>query len=61
MIKPRIGARAKATTPEKIEYGTIIEVSPSGKRYQVKWDQKDEYGDDTSTHELHPASCVRPV
>jgi len=62
MQKPRVGGRAKATVPgEKIEYGTIIEVSPSGRRYQVEWDQPDECGQTISMHELSPASYVRPV
>lgn len=63
MQKPVVGGRAKYTGQAgcRIEYGTIIEVSPNGKRYQVKWDVPDEYDNDTTTHDWSPESGVRPV
>lgn len=63
MKKPRVGGRAEYTGQAgcRIEHGTIVEVSPDGKIYQVRWDNPDEYDNDITEHEWDPASGVRPV
>lgn len=38
--------------------GTVINLSPSKTRVEVKWDEPGEYGEDEGTYELGGASCV---
>jgi hypothetical protein len=60
--KPKIGGRVYWQSEDGAkEFGTILEVSPSGTRVEVQWDQAPEYHEagDTFTYDLGPASGVR--
>lgn len=58
--KPKVGDRVFWQSEDgPKEMGTIIEVSPSGTRIEVKWDVADEFGQDVTQHDFHPASGVK--
>lgn len=53
MTKLKIGARVRWEPTGDL--GTIIQVSPSKTRVQVKWDQPDpDTGDDETQHNIAP-------
>lgn len=62
--KPQVGDRVFWQSDDRPrEFGTILEVSPSGNRVQVRWDQPPEFHDqqDVFTYNLAPSSGVQLV
>lgn len=62
--KPKIGDRVFwQSEGGPREFGTILEVSASGNRVQVKWDKPPEFYDeqDVFTYDLAPSSGVQLV
>lgn len=58
MRKPKIGDRATWTSldPDVPQTrGRVVEVSPSGKKVEVEWEDGETYSYDVTD----PASCVR--
>lgn len=60
-VKPKAGDRVQYVYADPYEFGTILEVSPSGDHIQVKWDKPDEYDQDVMTHTLRSGSGVKLV
>lgn len=62
--KAKIGDRVVWTSLDPSippDYGTITEISPSGDRAQIRWDDPGEFGEEETTSNLSGASCVRLV
>lgn len=56
--KPKVGQRVRWKPTEGM--GTITEVSPSGNRVQVKWDEPDpDSGEGETQHNIAPHMSLR--